>query len=177
MRSMHINYSDLLQAQKVGNSDCSGFPADRNPNFCVRSTPPRRPQAYGPSPAPYNGGFFLTAGIGGESSDMYFPPAPFLLLLFFQLVEINSRFNFTPYARIGPQWLNELRRLWPSVQCRVACELVSLIGFCTMPEQHSQSTPTSLGQGCMRARACACVCACTFQDRLFASCLVCQSVF
>ena len=32
--------------------------------------------------------------------------------------------NSTLYARIGPQWLGELRRLWPSVPLRVACGLV-----------------------------------------------------
>ena len=40
--------------------------------------------------------------------------------------EISSRtLNSILYARISPQWLNELRRLRPSVPWRVACELVS----------------------------------------------------
>ena len=34
---------------------------------------------------------------------------------------------------------------WTSVLLRVACDLVSLIDFHTMPEQHSQPTPISLG--------------------------------
>ena len=32
---------------------------------------------------------------------------------------------------------------------RSVSELVSLIGFITVPGQHSQPTPTSLGQGCL----------------------------
>ena len=61
--------------------------------------------------------------------------------------------NSTLQARISPQWLSELRRLWPSVPWWVSCELVSLIGTHTMPaQQHSQSTLTSLGQGCMCVR-------------------------
>ena len=33
--------------------------------------------------------------------------------------------NSTLYARTSPQWLSELRRLWPNVPRQVACELVS----------------------------------------------------
>ena len=40
--------------------------------------------------------------------------------------------------------------LWPSVPWRVVCELVSLIGYHTLPGQHSQPTPTLLGQGCIQ---------------------------
>ena len=43
--------------------------------------------------------------------------------------------NSTLYTRISPQWLSELRWLWPSVPWWNACELVSLIGFHTMPGQ------------------------------------------
>ena len=62
-----------------------------------------------------------------------------------QLVYSNS----TLYARIGLQWLSELRRPWPSFPRRDACEFVSLIGSHIMPGQHSQPTPTLLGQGCL----------------------------
>ena len=37
----------------------------------------------------------------------------------------RSHTNSTPLATISPQWLSELRRLWPRVPWRVACELVS----------------------------------------------------
>ena len=50
-----------------------------------------------------------------------FLPAPFFL--FFE-VETSS-WTLIPlfYARISPQWLSELRRLWPNVPWQVACEL------------------------------------------------------
>ena len=35
--------------------------------------------------------------------------------------------NSTPYARISPQWLSELRWLWSNVPRQVACELVSSV--------------------------------------------------
>ena len=47
-----------------------------------------------------------------------------------QLEHINS----TLYASIGLQWLSELRRLLPSLPLRFACELVSLIGSHTIPD-------------------------------------------
>ena len=69
--------------------------------------------------------FFPAARISGEGS-----PIPrmhlFFSFLFYsgdQLVCINSPLH----ARIGPQWLSKLRRLWPSVPRQIACELVSLI--------------------------------------------------
>ena len=43
--------------------------------------------------------------------------------------------NYTLNARISPQWLSDLRRLWLSVPLRVACELVFLVGFHTMPTE------------------------------------------
>ena len=57
--------------------------------------------------------------------------------------------NSTLYARISPQWLSELRQLWPKLldKLRVSCFRT---GSHTVPGQHhSQPTPTSLGQGCM----------------------------
>ena len=49
-----------------------------------------------------------------------------LLLFFFFEVEISLR-TLIPLlcARISPQWLSELRRLWPNVPSQVACEFVS----------------------------------------------------
>ena len=58
----------------------------------------------------------------------------------------------TSKARVSPQWLSERRQLWPGVSRRVACELIfpdAVIGSHTVPGQHSQPTPTSLGQGCV----------------------------
>ena len=51
--------------------------------------------------------------------DQSFPACTFLC-------EISSR-TLIPlfYARISPQWLSELRRLWPNTPWRVACEFVS----------------------------------------------------
>ena len=51
------------------------------------------------------------AKILGEGSAIHSPPA----LFFFFKVEISSRTNSTLWARISPQWLSELRRLWPNV--------------------------------------------------------------
>ena len=58
----------------------------------------------------------------------------------------------THVARISPQWLSELRRLWLSVFWRVACELVFLIDSHTTPGQHRQPTSDFLG-----SRVCACL--------------------
>ena len=69
--------------------------------------------------------FFLACEDFGRMFDHSFPacplPPPFF---FFFEVEISLR-TLIPlfYARIGPQWLSELRRLWPNVPCQVACEL------------------------------------------------------
>ena len=74
------------------------------------------------------GVFFLATRIFGEGFGDAFSACAFLFLFFIsgdQLAHTNS----TLYARIGPQWFSELRRLWPSVPRRVACELVSLRGF------------------------------------------------
>ena len=47
-----------------------------------------------------------------------------LVLFFFFKVEISSRTSIPPcYAKISPQWLGEMRRLWPNVPRRVACKL------------------------------------------------------
>ena len=93
--------------------------------------------------------FSSLARISGECSIIHSPPAHFCVCF---EVEISSR-TLIPlfYARISPQWLRELRRLWPSVPLQVECELRFRIGSHTMPGQrHSEPTRTSLGQGCMR---------------------------
>ena len=58
--------------------------------------------------------------------------------------------NATLEAGNSQRRLIELRRLWTHVPWRVACELNSLMDSRTMPGQHCQPTPTSLGQGCIR---------------------------
>ena len=87
----------------------------------------------------------LLGGFWGKARR--FPTCAFF---FFLTGDQLAHTNSTLYARIGPQWLSERRRLWPSVSRRVACEPVSLIDSHSMPGQHSQPTPTSLGRGCMR---------------------------
>ena len=66
--------------------------------------------------------FSSLARILGECSIIHSPPA----LFFLSEVEISSR-TVSPlfYARVSPQWLSELRRLWPNVAWHVACVLVS----------------------------------------------------
>ena len=63
--------------------------------------------------------FSSRARILGECSTIHSPPALFFLLKW--LAHTNS----TLYAMISPQWLSELRRLWPSVHWRVVCEFAS----------------------------------------------------
>ena len=53
---------------------------------------------------------------------------------------------------ISPQWLSKRKRLYTSVPWRVAWELVSLIGFHTMPGKHSR--PTSIDFVGSRVHAC-----------------------
>ena len=67
------------------------------------------------------------ARILGECSAIHSTPALFFLFFFVFEVEISSfaYINSTLYARISPQWLSELRRLWPNVPSQVACKLVS----------------------------------------------------
>ena len=47
--------------------------------------------------------------------------------------------------------LHKLQQLWTSIPWRVACELVTLMDShaMAMSRQHSQTTLTLLGQGCM----------------------------
>ena len=52
-------------------------------------------------------------------------------------------------ARISPQWLSEMRRLSPIVPWTFASELVSQIGYHSMPGQRIQFFPISMGQGGM----------------------------
>ena len=65
------------------------------------------------------GGVFFECEDFGRISTIHSPPA---LFFFFFKVEISSR-TLVPIFRW--QWLSKLRRLWPSVHWRVACELVS----------------------------------------------------
>ena len=63
------------------------------------------------------------AGILWEYSAIHSLPA---IKNFLFEVEISSRtINSTFCARISPQWLSELRWLWPNVPWQVACELIS----------------------------------------------------
>ena len=71
---------------------------------------------------------------------------PHLCFVFYKM-GISLCTNSTLSDRTSVQWLSELRQLWMSVPWWVACELISLMGSHTVPEQQSQSTPTSLGQG------------------------------
>ena len=87
--------------------------------------------------------FSSLAWILGECSIIYSPP----VLCFTVGISLRTLIPLF-YARISPQWLSKLRRLWPA-----ECSLTSWvwtrfrIGSHTMPGQrHSQSTPTSLGQ-------------------------------
>ena len=66
--------------------------------------------------------FSSLARILGECSTIHSLPALFIV----SIIIISSR-TLIPllYARISPQWLSELRRLWSSVPRQVACELVS----------------------------------------------------
>ena len=66
--------------------------------------------------------FSSRARILGECSTIHSLPALFIV----SIIIISSR-TLIPllYARISPQWLSELRRLWSSVPRQVACELVS----------------------------------------------------
>ena len=94
-------------------------------------------------------GFFLACkDFGGKFDD--FPPVHFYFFLFLLSGDELQHTSSTFQARISTQWFSELRRLWPSVPWRVACEFVSLIDSHTITEQHSQPISTSLGRGCMR---------------------------
>ena len=101
-------------------------------------------------------GFVLARDLGESFGDSFFPSCALIFFFFFFSGDQLAHINPPPFffggggCRVSPQWLSELRRMWPRAPWLVACELVSLIGSHTMPGQHSQQTPTSLGQGCMR---------------------------
>ena len=61
-------------------------------------------------------------GLWEECSTIH---SPLVLFFFFLSGDSLSHTNSTLLGRISPQWLSELRRLWPSVPWWVACELVS----------------------------------------------------
>ena len=97
-----------------------------------------------PKSTTWCGVFFLTVRIFGEGS--LIPHLCFFLLL---LLEISSH---TLIPLFMPGLVHSGSASWDncgSVPLWVECELVSLIGFHTLPGQHSQPTVTWLGQGCM----------------------------
>ena len=65
--------------------------------------------------------FSSLAGIFEECSTIRSPACAF----FFLSGDEPSHTDPTLYARISPQWLSELRRLWPNVPLQAVCELVS----------------------------------------------------
>ena len=67
-----------------------------------------------------------------------------------QLVHTNS----TVYARMSPQWLSELRWLWPNVLWQFACELVSILVPTLCPDS-SKVSPLWL---CLAEGVCALRC-------------------
>ena len=86
---------------------------------------------------------FEDFGILGEDSTNHSPPAIFF---FFKRILVRA---YQPHSLSQDQSTDaQLRRQWPSVRWRVACELVSLIGSHTRPGQHGQPILTLLGQGC-----------------------------
>ena len=96
------------------------------------------------------GGFFLACEDFGRMFDHSFPVCAFFFPFFFSSEDQLMHTNSILYARIGPQWLSELGQLWPCSLTRCVRARFR-IGSLTMPGQrHSQPTPTSLGQGCMR---------------------------
>ena len=61
------------------------------------------------------GGFSSLARTLGECSSIRSSPKLLIFLFKKKEVEISPRtLNSTPFARITPQWLSELRRLWPN---------------------------------------------------------------
>ena len=61
------------------------------------------------------GGFFLPCEDFGRMFDHSFPARTVCFFSGEGGVETIAHSNFTLYARISPQWLNELKRLWPNV--------------------------------------------------------------
>ena len=86
--------------------------------------------------------FSSLATIFWRMFDHLFPACAFF---FFFCRDQLAHTKFTLYAGIGPRWLSDLRRLRTNVPLQVVCELRFRIGSHTMPGQHSQPTPTSLG--------------------------------
>ena len=65
------------------------------------------------TPDETGGGSFLAGRFLGKGSTIHSLPA----LFFFWRKFVHT--NSTLFARIGPQWLSELRQLWPCVPCQV----------------------------------------------------------
>ena len=95
--------------------------------------------------------FSSLARILGGRFDDSFPACAFLfcfVVLSRDQLE-HPQFHFMK-VRISPQCVSELRRLWLSFPDELRVSSFSLIGAHTMSGQHSQPTPTSSGQRCMR---------------------------
>ena len=73
------------------------------------------------------GNFLTGEDLGGGGSSMNHS----LTGLFFFKHHFALTYS-THCVRISPQWLSELRRLWTIITWRIECELVSLIGPCTV---------------------------------------------
>ena len=127
------------------------FGEKKYPKICEIT--PFRDGRIGPDESAAFVAFFLAASGLGEGSTI--PRLWFFLYFYFILyfsADQLAHANSTLYANIGPQWLSELRQLWPSVPWRVACELVSLISSHTMPGQHYHAH-----SDCVGSRLCACL--------------------
>ena len=61
------------------------------------------------------GAFSSLSMILGECSIIHSSLVLLFIFFFFFEVEISSRTLIPLYARLSPQWLSELRRLWPNV--------------------------------------------------------------
>ena len=87
--------------------------------------------AESPFTAEFIGGgnfFSRRRGFAGKVSTIHTQPAPFFFLFFRIVGDQLACTIFTLKTGISPQWLNELRRLWPSVPVPVSSALVSLLG-------------------------------------------------
>ena len=76
----------------------------------------------------HGGHFFFACKDFGRMFDHSFPTCAVFFRVFcwfFFLVEISSHTFFILYAMVSPQWLIELRRLWPNVPQQVVSQLVS----------------------------------------------------
>ena len=66
-----------------------------------------------------------------------------------KLIQLAFVLNQQYRPRIHARWHSQLGWLWARGPGQVVCEVISLLCFHTMPGQHSQPTPVSLGKVCM----------------------------